>query len=240
MKKKVRKSSVKKSLKKSSRKNVKKKIGKGHPAPKKKADQSPIKTVIFDMGNVLLHYDATKAGKAFAKACGTSFLKLWLHFFTSAVEKAYTRGEISTRDFFKHSQSVFKKPVSFEDFKKHWNEIFWENEGMEKILLKLKKNYPLFVISNTNDMHYEYIRKEFAILRHFDQLFPSHKVGARKPDAAIYQRVLKKIKYKPEETVFIDDVPKFVRGARKVGMHAIRFRSNEQLVRDLKKLKVKI
>ncbi|MBP9865227.1 MAG: HAD family phosphatase [Candidatus Omnitrophica bacterium] len=226
---------MKKKAVKSSRKVVKAPLKK-KPAAKK----SPIKTVIFDMGNVLLHYDATKAGKAFAKVCGTSFLKLWLHFFTSPIEKAYTRGEMSTRDFYKYSQAIFKKPVSFEDFKKYWNEIFWENEGMEKILVRLKKNYPLFVISNTNDMHFEYICKEFAILRHFDRLFPSHKVGARKPDALIYQKVLRAIKYKPEETVFIDDVPKFVRGAQKVGMHAIRFRSNEQLVRDLKKLGVKI
>lgn len=219
---------------------MKKKVVRKSVKKKTAAKKSPIKTVIFDMGNVLLHYDATRAGKAFAKVCGASFLKLWLHFFTSPIEKAYTRGEMSTREFYKYAQAVFKKPVSFEEFKKYWNEIFWENEGMEKILVRLKKNYPLFVISNTNDMHYEYICKEFAILRHFDRLFPSHKVGARKPDALIYQKVLRAIKYKPEETVFIDDVPKFVRGARKVGMHAIRFRSNEQLVSDLKKLGVKI
>ena len=205
-----------------------------------KKKTAPIKAVLFDMGNVLLHYDATKACKRFAKASGTSFLKLWLHFFTSQVEKAYTRGEISSREFYKHSLKACKIHIPYEDFKKHWNEIFWVNEGMEKILTRLKKRYPLYVISNTNDLHYEYICKEFPILRHFKELFPSHKVGARKPDAKIYEKVLKKIKHKPEETVFVDDVPKFVRGAKKVGMQAVRFRSNERLVRDLKKLGVKL
>ncbi len=207
-------------------------------APKKK--KNPIKAILFDMGNVLLHYDATRACKRFAKTSGTSFLKLWLHFFTSQVEKAYTRGEISSREFYRHSLKVFKINVSYEDFKKHWNEIFWVNEGMEKILTRLKVRYPLYVISNTNDLHYEYILKEFPILRHFKELFPSHKVGARKPDVKIYEKVLKKIKCKPEETVFIDDVPKFVRGAKKVGMQAIRFRSNERLVGDFKKIGVKL
>ncbi len=220
---------------------MKKKTPKSKTVKKSKQPEAPkIKTVIFDMGNVLLHYDATRACRAFVKSCGASFLKIWMHVLTSPVEKAYTRGEISSRQFYKHCQSIFKNPVSFDDFKKHWNEIFWENEGMEKILMRLKKRYPLFVISNTNDMHFEYIRAQFPILRHFERLFPSHKVGARKPDALIYQRVLKAIKYKPEQTVFVDDVPKFVRGARKVGMHAIRFRSNDQLVRDLKKLGVKL
>ena len=215
-----------------------KKAKKIKKAPVKK--KTLIRAVIFDMGNVLLHYDATRACKRFAKVCGTSFLKLWLHFFTSPVEKAYTRGEISSREFYNHSLKIFKTHVRYEDFKKYWNEIFWVNEGMEKILIRLKKRYSLYVISNTNDLHYEYICREFPILKHFKQLFPSHQVGARKPDAKIYVRVLKKIKFKPEETVFVDDVPKFVRGARKVGMHALRFRSNERLLRDLKKLGVKI
>jgi len=212
------------------------------PAAKKtkKAQKPKIRTVIFDMGNVLLHYDATRACKNFARACQTPFLKLWLHFFTSAVEKAYTRGEISSRDFYQHSMKILKKPVPYTVFKQYWNEIFWENEGMNKILVRLKKHYPLYVISNTNDMHFEYIKSEFPILKHFKKLFPSHQVGARKPEAIIYEKVLKRIGVRAEESVFVDDVPKFVRGARKVGMHAIRFRNNEQLVRDLKKMGVKI
>ena len=56
----------------------------------------------------------------------------------------------------------------------------------------------------------------------------------------IYEKVLTRIKLKPEETVFIDDTPKFVAGARKVGMHAIRFRSQERLIQDLQKLAIKI
>ena len=65
-------------------------------------------------------------------------------------------------------------------------------------------------------------------------------MGHRKPDREIYEKVLKRIKMKPQETVFIDDVPKFVRGAKRVGMRAIRFRNKKQLVRDLKKLGVRI
>ncbi len=204
-----------------------------------KTSHPKIKTVIFDMGNVLLHYDATKACKSFARVCQTPFLRVWLHFFTSSVEKAYTRGEMSSREFYKHSVKILKTPISYTEFKRYWNEIFWENEGMEKILKRLKKHYPLYVISNTNDMHFEYIKAQFPILKNFKKLFPSHQVGARKPEAIIYEKVLKRIGCLPEEAVFIDDVPKFVRAARNVGMQAIRFRNNDQLVRDLKRMKVR-
>ncbi len=199
-----------------------------------------IRAVLFDLGNVLLNYDARKAGKRFAEACGVPLLKVWIHFFTSPAEKAFTRGEISCYEFYRHSKQVLKFPVNYKTFSHYWNDIFWENEGMDALLVKLKKRYPLYLISNTNKLHFEYIKKKFKILRHFKKTFPSHEVGHRKPELEIYQKVLAKIGFNPEETVFIDDVPKFVRGARKAGMHALRFRSKERLIADLRRLGVRI
>ena len=111
---------------------------------------------------------------------------------------------------------------------------------MDPLLAKLKKKYPLYLISNTNKMHFDYIKENFKILRHFKKTFPSHEVGYRKPEPQIYKKVLKKIKLKPEETVFVDDVEKFVDGARAIGMHAIQFRNPRQLVREFRKLGVEI
>lgn len=199
-----------------------------------------IKAVIFDLGKVLLDYDAVRAAKAFAKACKVPRVKLWEHFFTSKTEKAYTRGEITTREFYDYSKQVLKLPVDFKTFKHYWNDIFWEIEGMDALLSRLKKRYPLYLISNTNEMHFDHIKSKFTILRHFKKTFPSHEVGHRKPQPEIYQKVLKHIKLKPEETVFIDDIPAFVDGARAVGMHAIRFRGKDRLIKDLKKLHVKV
>ena len=199
-----------------------------------------IKTVLFDMGNVLLNYDARKAAWRFSRGCKVPFLKIWIHFFTSPVEKAYTRGEISTYEFYRHAKAALKFPVSYPVFRHYWNDIFTENRGMDRLLVRLKKNYPLYLISNTNQMHFQHIRKKFKILRHFKRMFPSHVVGHRKPDLAIYRHVLKSICYRPEETVFIDDAPRFVEGARKAGMNAVRFRNPEGLVRDLRRLGVRI
>ncbi len=199
-----------------------------------------IKAVIFDLGNVLLNYDAVKSAERFAKHCKVPRLKVWIHFFTSPTEKAYTRGEISSYKFYRHAKECLKFPVDYKTFKHYWNDIFWENEGMDEILGKLKKHYPLYLISNTNQMHFDHVKEKFRILRHFKRTFPSHEMGARKPEAAIYLKVLRKIRLLPHETVFIDDVTKFVDGARSVGMHAIRFRNRPQLLRDLHKLGVKI
>ncbi len=205
-----------------------------------KKKKSPIKAVLFDLGNVLLNYDAYKAANCFAKACKVPRIKVWIHFFTSPTEKAYTRGHISSREFYNHAKQVLKFPVNYPTFKQYWNDIFTENEGMDTLLAKLKRRYPLYLISNTNALHFNHIKEKFRILRHFKKTFPSHEVGHRKPEPEIYEKVLAKIRLKPEETVFIDDVPKFVKGARAVGMHAIRFRNKKQLIGDLAKFGVKV
>ncbi|HTL47348.1 MAG TPA: HAD family phosphatase [Verrucomicrobiae bacterium] len=199
-----------------------------------------IKTVIFDLGNVLLNFDARRSALRFSKECKVSVTRAWTHFFTSKTEKAYTRGEITCRQFYEHAREVLKMPVDFKTFKHYWNDIFWENEGMDDLLADLSKRYPLYLISNTNKMHFDHIKKNFKILRHFKKTYPSHEVGARKPDVIIYERVLAKIGYKPEETVFVDDKREFIKGAKEAGMNGIIFRSKKQLIRDLKKLGVKI
>ena len=132
--------------------------------------------------------------------------------------------------------------MSYAEFRNIWNEIFVENKGMERILKNLKKNYPLYLISNTNAMHWNYLLPKYNhLLKHFRRRFPSHQVGHRKPNPEIYQKVLKLIgRFKPEETVFIDDHPGFIEGARAVGMHAILFKTPSQLIRELKKLDVQI
>lgn len=200
-----------------------------------------IKTIIFDMGNVLLNYDAKKAAERFSKACKVPVMKIWVHFFTSQIEKAYTRGEISSEQFYHYSKEALRAPIGFETFKFYWNDIFTENHGMEDLLNRLERKYPLYLLSNTNEMHFSFIREKFPhIFRHFTIAFASHELGCRKPDRKIFEKVLGQIGSKAEETVFIDDAPKFVEGARKVGIHAICFKSKEQLVKDLKKRGVEV
>jgi glucose-1-phosphatase len=212
----------------------------GNPARrmKKKQEKAKIKAVIFDMGNVILNFDAKKSARRFSRDCKVPLSLVWDHFFTSQTEKAYTRGEISCKQFYDHSKACLKVAVDFDKFKHYWNDIFWENKGMDQFLARLKKKYPLYLISNTNKMHFDFIKKNFKILRHFKKTFPSHEVGHRKPEPQIYKKVLRSIKLKPKDTVFVDDVLKFVEGAREVGMYSIQFRNPKQLARELKKLDV--
>ena len=198
-----------------------------------------IKAILFDMGNVLIFFDAKRSSKAFSKAVGVPEDEIWKAFFVSDLERAYTRGEISSEEFYRRFTEHFRGKGDFETFTKLWNDIFTENHEMVELVKKLKKHYPLYLISNTNDLHFEHLKSQFEIFSYFTRCFPSHLVGHRKPDQAMFEHVLREIKLRPNETVFIDDIAEFVESAMKLGIHGIQFISRPALEARLRGLGIK-
>ena len=197
-----------------------------------------IRGIFFDLGNVLVMFDASRASKRFAKVFDISEEILWKELFESELERTYTKGEIGSEEFFENIKKRFPSSLSFDKFANIWNDIFWKNEGMEELVKSLTSSYKLYLISNTNHLHFEYIKKNFPVLRYFDRHFPSHKVGFRKPDAAIYRYALEKTGLKPEETIYVDDIREFVESAQALGIRGVVFESKSQLEREFKQLGV--
>lgn len=199
-----------------------------------------IRALVFDLGGVLVHFNAVEAARHMAEECHLPFTKASWFFFASPVQYNYSTGGMTFRDFFRCAKEELQIPADYQTFKRAWNDIFSRKKEMEELISQLRLNYPLYLISNTNPEHFEYIRRNFDILGYFERTFPSYRVGAMKPESRIYQAALNEMRLRPEETVFIDDVSKYVYAARKIGMHGIHFRHKDQLVRDLRKLGVDV
>lgn len=197
---------------------------------------SKIKAILFDLGNVLVNFDADRAIAKFSSDCAIDATVAKKYFFSSEDEQSYARGHVETEEFFAKAQKALNIEIDFERFKKYWCEIFWENEGMDALVAALKKNYKLYLISNTNYLHFEYIKKNFSVLDHFDGLFPSHEVGELKPSKEIFKKVLDEVDLAAEETIFIDDIQAFSEAASELGIYGLHFRGKEQLLDDFKKI----
>lgn len=196
-----------------------------------------MKAIIFDLGNVLIFFDPFRAARRFAREAKVPLVKVFTHFFISRAEKDYTRGEMTSRQFFEHARRAFRSRIDYATFRHLWNDIFTPNRRILPLLKKLSRQYPLYLISNTNELHFNHVRKTYPeFFRYFRKTFPSHQMGCRKPEAKIYRKVLAAIHLRPEEALFIDDVGSFVKAARKVGMHALQFKNNQQLKKDLRRL----
>lgn len=116
--------------------------------------------------------------------------------------------------------------MSLDELRLAWSDIFELNAPMVEFVRRAPR--PLILMSNTNEPHADWIRRRYPdILPLFDHVVLSNEVGVRKPDPAIYRRVESLSGRRPEEHVFIDDLPGNVEGARRAGWHAIQFRGLE-------------
>lgn len=112
------------------------------------------------------------------------------------------------------------------------------NPQMISLVNKLKENYRVGLISNTQEPHVSYNRKRGSY-KYFDPVVLSNEVGFRKPDKKIFELYLEKVDLKPDEMVFIDDAEHNLTEAKEMGIHTILFKNYEQLTKELKKLGVK-
>lgn len=93
--------------------------------------------------------------------------------------------------------------------------------------------YRLLLLSNTNAIHFEMLRREYPLLRHFHGMVLSHEVHLVKPQPAIFEAAVRLAGCSPEECFYTDDVPEFVDAARTLGIDSEQFRGVEKLEREL-------
>lgn len=192
-----------------------------------------ISTIIFDLGNVVIKFDIRIIARKLSEKFSLDEDKLFELFFDSPLTGIHDEGKIGGREFHKRAMKMLDIELGFEEFKDIWNDIFTENKEVLKLVLDLSRQYTVFLMSNTNRMHFDYLNDKFGITNKFNRVFTSYEVGERKPHPKIYREAIKYASAKPEDMVFIDDREELVEGAKSVGMRGIRFRDIAQLKEDL-------
>ena len=132
--------------------------------------------------------------------------------------------------------------LPLEEFARDWNDIFWLNEPVSRLIARLKsRGYTLILGSNTNCLHASFYRRRFAsTLDHFDALVLSYEVGCLKPDRRFYDACAAAAGALAGECVFIDDVAENVLGARRAGLQSLQYVDMAGLVDGLRGLGVEV
>lgn len=186
-----------------------------------------MKIIAFDLGGVLLDFSHKTISTNLSGVTGIEESLIFDFIFKSGIEHDFDTGKITGEQFYAGLREHFTVHLSYESFKRNWNEIFRVNQGMPELLEKLKaKGYRLFLLSNTNELHFPYCQNTFGFLKIFDEFLLSYKLGIRKPSPEIFQKLKS---YSNNEIIFIDDIMDNVVAAQKEGIDAIRFTSREEL-----------
>lgn len=182
-----------------------------------------IAAIAFDLGNVLVRVDHFRFCRGLAALVKLTPEAVYQAIFDSGLEPAFDTGRLSSREFYRRIMVQFRLSLPYPQFCDLWNEIFEPLEGMEEVVARLAAHYALFLVSNTNPLHFHYIRARFPLLRHFRRFILSYQVGSRKPEAGIYQALIQATGQAPEHILFLDDKLPFVEAAWAHGLVAWHF-----------------
>ena len=198
-----------------------------------------IRAFLFDIGNVLLKFDFTLALRAVAKQSEvhdeTEVLAR-----IDRIKLSYEDGQIDRAAFLRGVFDVLRYQGSEEEFISAWEGIFTPNEPMFALVRRLVKTHPLYILSNTSDIHRDYIFRTYDVFRHFTAGTYSYSARASKPGRAIYEHACREHGLEPATTFFIDDLLPNIETARALRFvtHHYHLDRHDALLADLQALGV--
>ena len=193
------------------------------------------KALIFDLGKVLIAFDFQRAYDRIQPLCGYPVEEIRRRTGSTGLVPQLEIGQVSSRDFVSMLGAALGVSFGYEQFCEIWCSIFLPGTLIpESVIAGLKRRYPLVLLSNTDEMHFEMLERTYPIVSHFEKRALSYQVGAPKPSPLIYQKAVELAGCRPEECFFTDDIPAYVEGARNFGIDAVQFQSAEQLREELK------
>jgi glucose-1-phosphatase len=195
-----------------------------------------IRLFVFDLGNVILPFEHRQiAHKLCARSTGKTAPRkeeVFQYLFdeTEGLVNAYEEGLFSSAEFYGRIRDRYNLNLDFEGFAQIWNPIFREDEGVSDVIRYLKeRGYPVFLLSNTNELHFSHIIEHYPIVHLMDEWILSFEVGVKKPEKRIFEVIFEKMNVEGSEVFYTDDVERYVEVARGLGIDGMVFKDVEGL-----------
>jgi putative hydrolase of the HAD superfamily len=152
-----------------------------------------------------------------------SVAELWRRWLESEAVRAFESGRMEPEPFARAMVVEFELPVTPGQYLREFT--YWPSHpfpGAARLLESLADSYVLGCLSNTNRLHWDRIRDEMQLLRHFRHAFASHQTGFVKPDREAFEHALRALGCRPQEVLFLDDSQANVAAAAAIGLRALR------------------
>ena len=185
-----------------------------------------VQHIIFDFGGVIYNIDFTRSFAAFEQLGFTGFRQLYSQHNASDLFRKLEKGLIEPAAFYQELRDHTGVSVSDEQLRHAWNALLidYRNATLD-YLDRLQKDYRLYLLSNTNRIHYDHFSAELQRLKgrslesYFSRAWFSHEIHKRKPDTEIYEWVLADAGIDAADSLFIDDTSSNLPPAAALGIH---------------------
>ena len=195
-----------------------------------------IKNIVFDLGGVLVDLDFKAAINGLQQAGFANVKEQLQTLHQGGIFQKFELGEMSADEFRTAIRENSTVELTDEEVDNLWNAMLLEipREKLE-LILDLRGKYMVYLLSNTNSIHWDYVCKNafnyrgFRVKDYFEETFLSYEMHLAKPDKAIFEKVLQDANLLPEETLFIDDSEANCKAAEEVGIHAHHYHIGDDL-----------
>ncbi len=189
-----------------------------------------IKNIIFDYGNVIFEINFQKAQQALSQLGITDIDGFFAHKEHNTLFDDFETAAISEDEFRAGIRvAANNMDLSDQEIDAAWNSLLiGVPPTIHDTLLKVREKYRTFLLSNNNVIHYKYIvsylDREFGMADNsslFEKAYYSQDMFLRKPNVEIFKKVIEENNLVPEETLFIDDSPQHLVGAKQAGFNTL-------------------
>jgi len=199
-----------------------------------------IENIIFDFGGVILDIDPMLTVKALEKLGFHDIERLKTREFYEKVIYKFEKGIDTPAVFHDKLRTFLQMDLSDEQLDDAWNALLYDiPEDRIHLIEEVKKRYPVYLLSNSNEIHYDLYVRDLQLrfgYREFDELFDkayfSFDLHLAKPNEEIYEFVINRHQLNPSKTLFIDDRPENIEGARKTGLKTLHLKPPAR-IRDI-------
>ena len=195
-----------------------------------------IKNIVFDLGGVLVDLDFKSAINGLQKAGFANVKEQLQTFDREGIFQKFELGEITADEFRAAIRKNAIVTLTDTEIDNLWNLMLLEipREKLE-LILDLRGKYMVYLLSNTNSIHWDYVCKHafnyrgFRVNDYFEETFLSYEMHLAKPDKAIFEKMMHEANLLPEETLFIDDSEANCKAAEAIGIHAHHYHIGDDL-----------
>jgi len=195
---------------------------------------TPIRHIVFDIGSVLIHYDPNLP---YSRIIPDEDERRW--FFQNICTHDWNVEQDRGRSWEDAEALLIEKfpdqETNIRAFRENWHEMVSHayDDTVAIMLGLIEKDYDVTMLTNFASDTFSEARKKFDFLNSPRGVTVSGEIKAIKPDREIYERHTSDFELEPAATLFIDDNPANVQGARDFGWQAVRYKDAPTLLRDL-------
>ena len=200
------------------------------------------KCVLFDIGGVLVDWHMSWITSEISKRFDIKEDLIILAF--DKYLPKLDSGKINESNFWQNIATDTESDLLKNNNESLWDTYFRKNAipkpDVKKLSIDLKNNgFTIGIISNIEKVTHGVV-DDWDMLSHFEHKFMSYQIGFSKPDPRIYEYVIDKLPYSPDELLFIDDKPSNVESAKNCGIESIHFTNFDNLQSSLEQFGVAI